>query len=229
MKEFFKKYLWLFEFIGVALIIGLGIVILTVHDVLMIIVGAAFIIFGLLRLIPLIKTTDDKIAAVIYGVEIFISVAIGVFMIFLTTREDNSDMGTTFGYLIGGVLYLRGLIYFFTTSIRKEETDAVKFVVHVGLFTLATVIITNGGFERETLAWVIFALAIVSSIFIGLDGYSNYNKYRHQYRSEVLTKKATKEKQVEDTLPTSEEIITPNPGVDKKEQPEEKQEDRVIT
>lgn len=228
MKEFFKKYLWLFEFIGVALIIGLGVVILAVHSVLMIIVGSAFIIFGLMRLIPLIRTTDDKVAAVIFGVEIFVNIVIGIVMIYLTTREDAQDMGALFGYLIGAVLYLRGLIYFFTSSVRKEETDGVNFLVHIGLFTLAVVIIARGGFEQETLAWVIFALAVISSLFIGLDGYSNYNQYRHQYRSESLTKKATKQKE-EDVLPTSEEIITPNPGVTKEEPKEKEEENRIIT
>lgn len=229
MKEFFKKYLWLFEFIGVALIIGLGVVILAVHSVLMVIVGSAFIIFGLMRLVPLIKTTDDKIAAILFSVEILVNIIIGIVMIFLTTREDSQDLGAVFGYLIGAVLYLRGLIYFFTTGVRKEETDGMNFLVHVGLFTLAVIIIARGGFERETLAWVIFGLAIISSLFIGLDGYSNYNQYRHQYRSAVLTKKATKERQKDDVLPTSEEIITPNPGVTKEVPKEKEEENRIIT
>ena len=51
MKEVIKKYLWLWEFIGVALIIGVGLLIFFMHQILFIIVGLIFTILGFLRII----------------------------------------------------------------------------------------------------------------------------------------------------------------------------------
>ena len=72
-----KKYLWLWEYIAVALILGVGITAKFVSGLLISLVGVAFIIFGLLRLIPLFKTTSDKLLKWIYTLEIVIMVIIG--------------------------------------------------------------------------------------------------------------------------------------------------------
>ena len=111
MKAMFKKYLWLWEFIGVALIVGVGLVSKFVPNVLYFILGAAFVVLGLFRLIPLFRTTEDKLLKWIYVAEIFIDVIVGVSLIVIAINEN--DLKNILGYLVGGVLYIRALIYFF--------------------------------------------------------------------------------------------------------------------
>lgn len=205
MKTIFRKYLWLWEFIGVALILGVGLVAKFVPSVLFYIVGATFIILGIFRVIPLIKTTDDKLLKWIYFGEILIDVTAGVLLIILAINDNVDEGSNLLGYLVGGVLYLRALIYFFGTSLRKESTDWVAFIAHIALITVGTMIIAGGGFSLQQLGLVILVISILAAIAIGYDGYRNYNNYRHQYRAKEISKRVKKDKGVE--APTTDEII----------------------
>ena len=127
MKEVIKKYLWLWEFIGVALIIGVGLLIFFMHQILFIIVGLIFTILGFLRIITLIKTTQDNLLKWFYASEIIINIAAGITLVVLGFKNDIDSFQTLFGYLIGALLYIRSLIYFFAAIIRKEGTDWPKF------------------------------------------------------------------------------------------------------
>lgn len=208
MKKMFKKYLWLFEFIGAALILALGVLVKINDEVLYLIVGLVFIILGLFRVIPLIKTTDDKLLRWIYLAEVVINVAVGATLMVLYFKQ-STDQGKLFGYLIGGVLYLRALIYFFATTLRKETTDVTKFITHIILITLGSMIIVKGGFEQAKLALVILILSILTTVVLSFNGYSNYNNYRHEYRAVEKSKEIslTDEKTIE--LPAHEEDIIP--------------------
>lgn len=202
-----KKYLWLWEFIGVALVLIVGSIAKFVDGALLAIVGSTFIVLGLLRVVPLLKTTPDKTLKWIYLAEILINVAAGVVLIYLAINDK--DLKALFGYIIGGVLYLRGLIYFYSTILRREGTDKAKFLAHVIFITLGSAIIAKGGFDTEYLGWIIFAIAILSAVFIGYSGYQHYRNYRNEFAATEVTKKVKKEK-VEIEAPTSEEIIVPN-------------------
>ena len=201
-----KKYLWLWEYIGVALVIIVGVIAKFVDGALLAIVGSTFIILGLLRMIPLLKTTLDKVLKWIYFLEIVVNVIAGVLLIYFAL--EKKELKELFGYLIGGVLYLRGLIYFYATSLRHEDTDRPKFIAHVIFITIGTVIIARGGFAPEYLGWIILAIALISGIFIGYSGYQHYRNYRNEIASKTITKKVKKEK-VEKEAPTSEEIKVP--------------------
>lgn len=200
----FKKYLWLWEFIGVALILGVGIVSKFVPGVLLAMVGCSFIILGLLRIIPLVRTTKDKLLKWIYAIEIVVMVIIGIILIYLVTQDKKLD--NVFGYLIGGVLWARGFIYFFATTVRKEDSDKTKFFAHMIFITLGAMIVARGGFKEETLGWVVFVISLLTAFFIGYSGYNNYRNYRNETAAREITKRIKKEKA---TNPTSEEIITP--------------------
>jgi uncharacterized membrane protein HdeD (DUF308 family) len=206
MKVMFKKYLWLWEFIGVALIIGVGLVSKFVPDVLYFILGAVFIVLGLFRIIPLFKTTDDKVLRWIFLAEILIDIIVGILLIIIAINE--TEIKNILGYLVGGVLYLRALIFFFSTTIRTETADWPQFIVHIVLITVGTWIIANGGFSINELGWVILIVSIFAAIFIAYSGYRNYNNYRHEYAAKRITKKVKKEESLE--APTSEEIDVPN-------------------
>lgn len=205
-----KKYLWLWEMIGAALVVTVGIIAKFVDGALLAIVGSTFIALGLLRVIPLVRTTHDKVLKWIYAIEIVANVVVGAILIYLAVQKK--ELKELFGYLIGGVLYARGLIYFYATTLRHEESDRPKFIAHVIFITLGTFIIARGGFSPEYLGWIIFAISIISAIFIGYSGYGRYRNYRNELAAKDITKKVKKEK-VEIEAPTSDEIKVPNPEV----------------
>ena len=91
MKQFFKKYLWLFEFLGVAVILAVGIFAFVKEEIFLFIVGFALIIFGLFRVIPLIKTTKDKLLRIIYPIEIAFNVIAGVLLIVEGTKDQYDE------------------------------------------------------------------------------------------------------------------------------------------
>ena len=214
MKKKLAKYAWLFEMIGCALLIGLGIVMKFVPSVLLVLVGLVFFVLGLFRIIPLLKTTDDKLLKALYAVELFIDMGAGVALFILGIKNDTDaidDLRKIFGFIIGGILYLRGLVYLFAVSFKKEDAKIWLFFIHIGLITLATVIIARGGFTLATLGWVLLALAILSAIFVGVDSIKKYTKYRNEEYALKKTKDINvKEEKVNDA-PTADEVIIRTP------------------
>ena len=214
MKKKLAKYAWLFEMIGCALLIGLGIIMKFVPSVLLVLVGLVFFVLGLFRIVPLLKTTDDKLLKALYAVELFIDMGAGVALFILGIKNDTEtidDLRKIFGFIIGGILYLRGLVYLFAVSFKKEDAKIWLFFIHIGLITLATVIIARGGFTLATLGWVLLALAILSAIFVGVDSIKKYTKYRNEEYALKKTKDINvKEEKVNDA-PTADEVIIRTP------------------
>lgn len=199
-----KKYLWLWEFIGVALIVIVGLIAKFVTGALYAIVGATILVLGLLRLIPLFKTTFDKVLKWVYTAEIIANIVIGGLLVYFAFNGD--DIKSIFGYLVGAVLYARGFIYYYSTVLRKEDTDKPKFIAHVIFFTLGTVIIARGGFDESYLGWVVFAISMLTALFVGYGGYNNYRNYRNEYAAKSISKKV---KKTEVEAPTADEIKVP--------------------
>ncbi|MBO7078631.1 MAG: hypothetical protein J6W64_02320 [Bacilli bacterium] len=214
MKKKLAKYAWLFEMIGCALLIGLGIVMKFVPSVLLVLVGLVFFVLGLFRIVPLLKTTDDKLLKALYAVELFIDMGAGIALFILGIKKDTEaidDLRKIFGFIIAGILYLRGLVYLFAVSFKKEDAKIWLFFIHIGLITLATVIIARGGFTLATLGWVLLALAILSAIFVGVDSIKKYTKYRNEEYALKKTKDINvKEEKVNDA-PTADEVIIRTP------------------
>lgn len=151
MKEFFKKYLFVFEWVGAAILIGVGIFTVLDSSILNVFVGLILLVFGLLRFLPLLKTTPDRVLKIMYACEILINIGAGVFLV-IEGGKDTSNLNEWFGYIIGGVLMLRGFVHFFATSLRKEPNDYIKFFAHIGLFVVGNFIVARGGFSSQTLA-----------------------------------------------------------------------------
>ncbi len=117
MIKFLKRYVWLWEMIGAALLISLGLIVKFVPNVLYVMVGLVFVFLGALRFIPLLKTTEDKLLKWCYGIELLLDIASGIVLVVLGVKNEQSDtINNLFGYIIGGVLYLRGFVYLFSTS-----------------------------------------------------------------------------------------------------------------
>lgn len=215
MKNFFKKYLFVFEWIGGAILLAVGITVVVAPQIFLYIAGLVLIIFGLFRLVPLLKTTEDRLMMLLYLVEIILNVAIGAFLIFEGGKDDYNE--NLLRYSVGGVLWLRGALYYFATVIRKESTDYVKFWTHIALITLGPVIVVSNVFKAENLAWVLLVLAVLSALVISFDGYKNYKNYRFELLAKEKIKQVVKRKKEsvgeeipkEDPAPRKEDIIIP--------------------
>ena len=214
MKKKLAKYAWLFEMIGCALLIGLGIIMKFVPSVLLVLVGLVFFVLGLFRIVPLLKTTDDKLLKVLYAVELFIDMGAGIALFILGIKKDTEaidDLRKIFGFIIAGILYLRGLVYLFAVSFKKENAKIWLFFIHIGLITLATVIIARGGFTLATLGWVLLVLAVLSAIFVGADSIKKYSKYRNEEYALKKTKDMNIKEEKKNDAPTADEVIIRTP------------------
>ncbi len=199
MKQMLKKYIWLWEMIGAGLILALSIVIAFNKMIVPLVVGILFVVLGLLRISPLVKTTDDKILKALYPIDLAVEIIVGALLIVYAFMESNSF--TIFieengHYFIGGVLYLRGFVHFFSTNIRSEEYPPVYFIVNIVCLTLGVIMIMKE-INIEEIRWFVFALGVLCFLFVGYSGYKGYKNYRGQYAIIRETKKVKKTKELE--------------------------------
>jgi len=216
-----KKYKWLYLWIAAAGLLVFGLLMLFIQkfgqSVVLFVSAALLIAFVIIRFVPLIKTTKNRWAICANAIEMFIDLAVGVIILVLTIKyikEDKNinDLGVVYAFMLGGVLYLRGLEYLVETTFFGTKPEVVKFLIHILLLSVGTVIFSRyDNFTTESFRWLLgFAFCICGGIAI-VDGGTNYSKYRKTY--EKKPKKNKKEDVVVD------EIKTEIPIVDNQEQP----------
>ena len=209
-----KKYVWVVEWIATALLIVLGIIAVVEKTILLYTFGILFIILGLFRIIPLLKTTSSKLVKWLLFGETLVDILSGGVLLFLAIK--NSETGNYVGYIIGGVLYLRGFIHFLSTSLKDEPSNLVNFFFHIVLITIGTIVITKGGFDKVLLAWLFLIVIAICALILAIKGYRDYSNYRNNLScesklkkldGEVSKDKSKKDKKTDDMeAPTSDEI-----------------------
>lgn len=201
MLKSIKKYIWLFEWISAALILALGLVVGFVDGVVLLATGISLILIGVLRIVPLFKTLKDKMMKVINFFEILFNVIAGALMIILTVNAWNNDtelvLGEIFGYLLGFILFVRGVVFFIGTSFKHEHTDVAKFIAHIVFISLGVWFVSRPT-DEKTLGMFVLIIAILCCLFIVFDGIKNYRKYRYEYASIATTKKIVKEENLKE-------------------------------
>lgn len=220
MVNLFKKYLWVFEWVGAAILIGIGITVAIVDPIVYVVTGIILTIFGLFRVIPLVRTTKAKTMKIILTVEVGLNIILGGLLIFFGLKEnfDLSTLNNIYGYLLGAILYSRGVIYFLGTSIYQERTSPVLFLAHIAFITLGTWFILSGNLTSAKLGFAILGLAILAALILILHGSRGYKSYRIDSLSKDETKSIkTKEQPIKSD---KKDII-----VDKEEQ---KREENII-
>ena len=212
--EGLKKYKWLYLWIAAAGLIAFGLIVLIWKEfgqsVVIFISGLLLIAFVLIRFIPLIKTTRNKWAITINAIEMFIDLVVGVLLIVFTVKEGTSatDFNKIYPFILGGVLYLRGLVYLLELSFFEGKKEAVKFIVHLAILTIGVVIMARyDSFTTESFRWIFGLAFCLSGGIAGVDGGNNYRKYREKYSSDKNKKEKVKEEKEID-FPSSED--TPN-------------------
>lgn len=177
MTNFFKKYLWIFEWVGAAILIGLGITVAIESTIVYVVTGIILTIFGIFRVVPLLRTTKTKTMKIVLAVEVSLNIVLGALLIYFGLK-DNPDLNKVYGYLLGAILYSRAVIYFLGTSLFKERTSPIIFIAHLAFITIGTWFIVSGGFTSQTLGFVILGLAILAALILILHGSRGYKNYR---------------------------------------------------
>ncbi|MFW5889137.1 MAG: hypothetical protein ACOCUD_02030 [Bacillota bacterium] len=223
-------YGWLIKWIIAAILLGVGIFMAISDDVVYTITGIAITIYSLFRVYPLLKTLEKEVLRTINLIEILIGIVLGVVMVYAGVKGLNTDQAATwsklFRWFLAFFFYLRGLVFFISTSFFEEKTEVPKFIFHIAALTLGAVLVMWSDFDAATLGWLFLFVSIGSAIYLGYDGYGGYRKYRKF--SQSLNKKKTKDEEVEvkyeKDLPkedTEKEKEVPEPRIEE----EEKQED----
>lgn len=214
-----KQYIWVWEWFASAILIAFAITTLVKEELIYYMFGSIFIIFGLFRVVPLIKTTESKLMKWLSFVEMIVDVVVGsLLFVFSNNQQFDSPL---FGYLVGAVLYLRGFMHFLATSLKSEPTTFIGFLTNVILLTVGTIIVFNGGFSLNTFKYVFAVILVICVILLIWRGTVDYRNYRGNLVGTSKTKKM--KKQIEEdvnTNPTSDEIkINIIPEENKEERP----------
>lgn len=205
MKKYLKQYSWVWEWFAAAILISFAITAVIRNEFLVYAFGSIFIIFALFRIIPLIKTTESKLIKWLNFLEMLIDVGAGLCLFIFAEKLNGTQ--NIFGYIVGGILYLRGVMHFLATSIKSEPTTMTHFVINIALISVGAVIIARGGFNAKALAWFFFSVIVICVIALIWRGSVEYKSYRGNLVGNAKTKKLKKVKEKEiETQPTSDEI-----------------------
>lgn len=203
-----KRYAWLFDFITAALLIALGIIFIAESKIVFYLMGALFLVFGVSRVIPLFKATENKTLKWLFVSEIIIEIIAGIVLIYLGTKEKG--IGKAFGYIVGGVFYLRGFVYFFGTTFKTEPNTVMNFIFHFVLVSVGVMLLCVGHIKSDMVNISIATLLFICVAFQIIRGIKDYKNYLSIIKTEDITKKikVKKEKKSKknDSLPTSAEI-----------------------
>jgi len=202
----FIKYKWLYLWIVAVAAIVFGLLMMFLKDfgqsVIYIITGFALLIFVGIRFIPLIKSTRDKWAVVINTAELLIDLSIAVLTLIFVFKGDTEGLYSFYPFMLGGVLYLRGFVYFVEVVFFNTKVVTSKFFLHLLLITVGTVIIARfDNYTVDALRWL-FALAFtISGVVAAVDGGFSFGKYKRIYSNDNKKKELPKEEGYE--LPES--------------------------
>ncbi len=179
----FKNYGWIVKLIGAALMIGLavfmGIKPLVAEGIVIPFIGAAIIVYSVVRLVPFVKTQKNDLVKTMNIMEITIDIAIGLAMILITLLTPTG-LGAVFGYLLGIYFVMRGSIHFYSVSIDAEKSDFPLYLFHILALVIGSYIITSGNFTPAVLVWIILFFSVVAGGYLSFDGFKGYKLYRYQ-------------------------------------------------
>ncbi|MDA3931582.1 MAG: hypothetical protein PF513_02465 [Tenericutes bacterium] len=217
-------YGWLIKWIVAAVLLGVGIFMALSDDVVYTITGIAITMYSLFRIYPLMKSLNKEILRTINLIEIIIGVVLGGVMIYAGVKGLQSDQADTwtklFRWFLAFFFYLRGLVFFTSTSFFEEKTEVPKFIFHIIALTLGGVIAMWEGFDAGTLGWLFLFVSVGSAVYLGYDGYGGYSKYRKF--SQNLNRKKQKDVEVKYDKEMPKE--DPQKEKDLPEQPRDKEE-----
>ena len=191
-----NKYRWIYLWIATAALLTISVILFVSpsfrESFIFYITGALLIIFVIIRFVPLIKTTRESMAIALNAIEMFVQLLVGILIIVFTAKFASKEiLNKCYPFLIGGVLYIRAVIYFVEISFLKTKPEKIKFFVHLLILTAGTIIMARyDAYEPENLGFVIAVLFALCGLFTLIDGSKNYHHYRKLYIKPKKEKKS---------------------------------------
>ena len=162
--------------------------------------GFVICVFGIVRIVPLVRTQKKGVSKMVIVLEILIDLAIGAFLFYgaFKTQAGKDDTLSNitrdyYRYFLGAVLYLKGVFYFITTALLGEVTNKKEFWLHIVIMTLGVVVFALN-IDASSLALFIAVISLLAGVAAGTAAGGSYFNYRKRV---VLPKK--KEKEAEET------------------------------
>ncbi|HQN74589.1 MAG TPA: hypothetical protein PK160_00955 [Bacillota bacterium] len=200
-------YGWALKWVLAAILIAVGIFMVLSEDIVYIITGMTIVIFSVFRVYPLLKSLNREFLRTINLIEILISLVLGGIMIYagFTQKDANGALNPPwdglYRWFLVFFLYVRGLVFFISTTFFNEKTEVPKFIFHIVALTLGAVFAVLEGFEAKTIGWIFLFIAIGGAVYLGFDGYGGYCKYRDYQKTINQSKEKAKDPKVEKELP----------------------------
>ncbi len=168
--------------------------------------GAAILIFALIRIYPIIKSKQPQEYKTMIVVEIVVNVIIGILLTYVGITHQKGDGNNAFNefivekyrFLLGVVLYARGVIYFVGITFMKSEGTKIKFIVHICLLTIGVVCFARK-IEVRDLSLLVAAISLLAFGYLALDSGITYNNYHNNKKKEKqvdVSKEDTKSDEV---------------------------------
>ncbi len=224
--EKFNMYKFIFKILAFAILVTFAILMWIFQEQA---IGAIFFISGIvvvfaaiIRVIPLLRTLKTGKAKLIAFCEIVLHLVIGLYLIGASfyhwgkiAEVDNIEELTGFAkfnldaykYVLVLLLYTRAICYFWVTILYHEETDKVRFWLHVITITIA-VVVAALPLTPEKVVWTLIILAFGCALVIGGEAGTGYYRYRKTVSApKKKEKEKKKEKQKEIEVPARDESI----------------------
>ncbi len=161
--------------------------------------GFVICVFAVIRVVPLVRTQKSTNSKMVILTEIILDIVVGAFLFYgAFSIEAGKESAISdfcnkyYNYLVGGVLYLKGVFYFITTSLLNEVTNKKEFWLHVLIMSIGVIICSFKNLNAGALGLFIAIISLLSGVAAGGAAGGSYFKYR---KNVVLPKKAEKEKQ----------------------------------
>lgn len=207
--EKFNMYKFIFKILAFAILITFAVLMWIFQEEA---IGAIYLISGIfvafaavIRVIPLLRTLKTNRARLISFCEIVLHLIIGAYLIGVSfyhwgkiSEVDSINELTGFAkfnldaykYILVFLLYTRAICYFWVTILYHEQTDKVRFWLHVATITIA-VVIAALPLTPNKVVWTLIILAFLCAAVIGGEAGTGYYRYR---KSAAAPKKKEKQK-----------------------------------
>lgn len=129
--------------------------------------GLGLVVYAFYQLYQLLSKPAKKSAFKVLLIEIFGQIVIGAILIYIGFFADFS-LGVFFGYLLGGILIVRGTLYLYA---REDDKELSSFLIHVAAIIAGTYLIIQGDFTANVVSGMIIAVALKRSLKTGYKAY----------------------------------------------------------
>ena len=224
------SYRFWFKIIGGVILLGLTFALIFVktdndqylrNQLAVGIFGGIILVYAVIRTIPLFKTLEKGWSKGLNIIEVLVDVAVGAFLVSGGFNFSSSSSEYVkfvlkyFRFFLGGVLYLRGLVYCITSIIFGEKSDSKQFVANILCFTLGVAIFCLEKFNVSYLGWILVVLAALSGGYLVGEGSINYFNYRKEFAEKRDNKSKSDTKSSELGDKSKDENIDKQPNLDR--------------